>query len=119
MSSHTCAIQDGVAKCWGTGDNGRLGNGNGGHRTIPVSVPGFSGSRVTGIAAGNEHSCAIVNGAARCWGSGSAGQLGDGEETSSSSPVQVLGFSGSSVTGIAAGNEHSCAIHDGAAKCWG
>ena len=46
------------------------------------------------------------------------GQLGNNTERSSPTPVSVEGLSGG-VTAISAGESHSCAIHNGAAKCWG
>jgi hypothetical protein len=44
--------------------------------------------------------------------------LGDGTTTDSNVPVPVSGLD-SGVTAITAGANHSCAIHDDAAKCWG
>ena len=120
-SSHSCAIQDGVAHCWGYNRYGQLGNGTITSRSIPDSIPvqvnGLS-ANVTAVAAGSHHSCAIQNGAANCWGYNRYGQLGDGTITSRSIPVQVSGLS-TDVTTITVGSLHSCAIQNGAAKCWG
>ena len=122
--SHNCAIQDGAAKCWGSNLQEQLGKAN----PDPFE-PFFSGmpllvssltENVTAIAAGLRHSCAIHNGAAKCWGDHGRGQLGDPTISSifSSTPVFVQNLS-TGVTAIAAGGSHSCAIHNGAAKCWG
>ncbi|MGK2877422.1 MAG: RCC1 domain-containing protein [Solirubrobacterales bacterium] len=60
----------------------------------------------------------MVSGAAKCWGYGGSGRLGNGGTSNSSTPVDVTGLS-SGVTAISAGTYHSCAIVSGAAKCWG
>ena len=115
---HTCVIQDGAAKCWGWGESGQLGGGGRASNNTPVEVQTLS-SGVTAIATGTTHSCAIVNGAAKCWGAGINGELGRvGIKMLSLSPVQVDGLD-NNVTAISAGDAFSCAIHDGAAKCWG
>ncbi len=117
---HTCAIHNGAAKCWGH-DNHRygrqLGNAMVTNSSIPVQVTGLT-SGVTDISIGNIHTCAIHNGAAKCWGNNDYGQLGNGSTTNSSVPVQVTGLT-SGVTDIASGGGHTCAIHNGAVKCWG
>ena len=65
------------------------------------------------------HACAIVGGAAKCWGRGSFGRLGDGASTDRSAPVDVATLS-SGVTAIGAGSRHTCAItSSGGVKCWG
>ena len=116
-ANHTCAIHSGAAKCWGFGDNGRLGNGSATQSTTPVQVTDL-GSGVTVISAGNAHTCAVHSGAAKCWGFGDNGRLGNDSATQSNTPVQVTDL-GSGVTAISAGSAHTCAVHSGAAKCWG
>ena len=75
---------------------------------------------MTAIAAGAYHSCAIVNGAVQCWGYGADGELGNGSNANSSTPVAVTGLgSGSGVTAIVAGGYHNCALVGGAVQCWG
>lgn len=113
---HSCAIQDGAAKCWGYNVNGQLGNGSSISTDSPVQVSGLDAA-VTEISTG-DHSCAIWDGAAKCWGYNVWGQLGDGTNTSSLVPVQVSGLE-TGVTAITGAGYHSCAIQDGAAKCWG
>jgi alpha-tubulin suppressor-like RCC1 family protein len=72
------------------------------------------------IAAGYEHTCAILARAAKCWGDNVFGQLGDGSDVEARSrPVAVSGL-GSGVRAIAAGTFFSCAVaDDDGARCWG
>ena len=73
---------------------------------------------VTAISAGVDHSCAVVDGAAMCWGFNNVGQLGDDTRVRKSIPVPVSGLT-EGVTAISAGGQYSCAVVDGAAMCWG
>ena len=41
------------------------------------------------ISAGSAHTCAMVNGAARCWGNGGDGRIGDGMAMQRNAPVEV------------------------------
>ncbi len=115
---YTCAIHNGTAKCWGNNTYGQLGNNTTTNSSIPIQVSDLS-SGVTDISAGAyTYTCAIHNGAIKCWGDNRYGQLGNGSTTNSLVPIQVSGLS-SGVTDIAVGGRHVCAIHNGAAKCWG
>ena len=75
---------------------------------------------VAGLAAGNNHTCALdSSGSVKCWGGNALGQLGDGTATSSLAPVAVTGLP-SAVAAIAAGDSHTCALGvDGGVRCWG
>jgi alpha-tubulin suppressor-like RCC1 family protein len=65
-------------------------------------------------------SCGITaSDGAVCWGWGREGQLGNGSNVDSASPVQVQGLE-LGVQSIAVGDTHVCAVTTGgAAKCWG
>ena len=124
-SSHTCAIADNAAYCWGLGTVGRLGNNSTTQSLVPVAVDTsgvLSGKTVTRISTGDTHSCAIADTAAYCWGSGANGRIGHNLATLSLVPVAVSTagvLSGKTVTAISAGSSHTCAIAGGSAYCWG
>ena len=129
---HTCAVVNERALCWGRGYFGELGHnepsGNGNlrdgvaNKTAPTQVYGLT-SGVTQISVGDFHTCALVNGGARCWGSSFFGQLGNGQiaghaQSDAVVPQQVMGLT-SGVTQISAGRKHTCAVVEGRAFCWG
>jgi alpha-tubulin suppressor-like RCC1 family protein len=85
----TCAVVAGEAYCWGSGADGRLGTGLTSNEIVPVRVPGLPADTVE-LALGYNHTCArSALGVVRCWGRGDLGQLGDGNGTSSLTPVLV------------------------------
>ncbi|MGC4117277.1 MAG: putative Ig domain-containing protein [Myxococcales bacterium] len=70
------------------------------------------------IAAGWDHTCALMGGGVQCWGLNVNGQLGDGSYDDSPVPVPVSGILGGA-TALTAGASHTCAIVNGGAWCWG
>ncbi len=125
-SGHACAIQSGALKCWGGNEEGQVGNttGNGvtfGKNPTPTTASGLS-SGVTKVATGFFHTCAIQNGALKCFGSNNFGQLGRAADMNSRTPhpvpTTVPGLD-SGVTDVEAGRYFTCAIHNGTMKCWG
>jgi alpha-tubulin suppressor-like RCC1 family protein len=71
------------------------------------------------ISAGTYHTCALLfDGTARCWGSNTVGQLGDGSQTDSNVAVVVTELS--NVRSASAGYFYTCAtLETGTLLCWG
>ncbi|MFM8446029.1 MAG: RCC1 domain-containing protein, partial [Actinomycetota bacterium] len=139
-AAHSCALLDNDSvKCWGANDDGQLGLGDTDARgdaagemgdALPAVSLGLSvGVRVTAITAGDAHTCALLSsGAVKCWGAGSNGRLGSGDEESrgdaggemgASLPTVDLG-SGRTAKAVSASAAHTCAIRDtNDVVCWG
>ena len=118
---HTCALSPGKVKCWGEGDNGELGDGMSTSSVMTVTVSSLVNP--TFIATGGgptdlDASCAIDNGAVKCWGNGLYGRLGQGSANPSATPVAVA--LPAAATEVAIGYDHACAaLVDGDMYCWG
>jgi len=119
-STHSCAINNGALKCWGSNASGQLGDGTTTDKQSPTQVTGLE-SGVTAVSTGENHTCAIHNQALKCWGANTDGQLGDGtsgDDAQRTTPTPVTDLT-SAVTAVSAGSTHTCAIHNQALKCWG
>ena len=128
---HTCAVTaSGAVACWGDNQFGQLGSAqdNGEEKPHPVAtkVAGLSGAtRVIAVNAGEFHTCAVLaSDGVRCWGINLFGQLGatvnSGSERPNPRPVKVAGLGTESVTALAAGAAHTCAMSEGGTlRCWG
>ncbi|WP_300406131.1 hypothetical protein [Nocardioides sp.] len=138
-TSHTCAVLDGGGvRCWGNGDNGRLGYGDlldvgdgqvEGYETpekvgdVPVGGP------ATAIAAAGAFTCAVLeSGGTRCWGWGLYGRtgyamtddIGGGVTPGFETPADAgdLDLGGTALT--VSGENHACAVlAGGTLRCWG
>lgn len=118
-SRHTCAVDDGTVQCWGSNEDGQLGDGTMTDSVLPILVT--LPAQPIAIALQTYSSCALlVDGTAWCWGEGTFGQLGDGMMTDNPTPTRV--DIATPLRAIAANvrGEHVCAIDDSDdVWCWG
>ena len=107
---------------WGQDSYGQLGNGaTTATQSTPVAASLPSGTEVTQVAAGYDHSLAVTSGGGvLAFGHNGTGQLGNGSTTDSDTPVNVALPSGTSVTQAAAGDGFSLAVtSSGGVLGWG
>jgi alpha-tubulin suppressor-like RCC1 family protein len=142
-NKHACVIlNNGRLKCWGEGDDGRLGTGN---MEDAGDEPGEMGDAlsyvdlgtdanqqpytVKQVMAGYNLTCAVLsNDQIKCWGDNDSAQLGYGDfndrgdeenEMGNNLPFVDLG-SERSVKKVFVYYQHACAILDNdGLKCWG
>ena len=100
--------------CWGNNSKGQIGGGPSGSFRVLSGTAGdpLSGGTASRIAAGEEHTCAILttDSSVKCWGSDGSGRSGGGTPS--------LGAN-KTATEIAASELNSCAIlNDGSVVCW-
>ena len=123
--SHTCAVADGLAYCWGFNASGQLGNTSTTNSIVPAAVDTsgvLRGKTITAVTTGGGHTCAVADGRAYCWGFNATGRLGNNSTTDSPVPVAVDTsgvLAGKTITAVTAGGAHTCALADGMAYCWG
>ena len=118
-AQHTLAVQSGIAYGWGYNVYGQIGVGSTASSfNSPVMIPGL-GTNVVAVAGGGWHSLGVrSDGTLWSFGQNNYGQLGIGNTTQQSSPVQITGIS--NVTQVSAGNSHSVALKaDGTVWAWG
>lgn len=106
-----CAITTNDVRCWRGGTSSPLPSGT----LISLGDSGVARE----LALGLEHACALrMDGRVSCWGVNGIGQLGDGTQTSTQTPVQVK--TDTTFTQLVAGTNHTCGLTaDGAIECWG
>ena len=97
-----------------------------GNETIDITSEAnlFEGKTISQISAGNNHSLALDSeGQIYAWGANYNGQLGNGDTTSSNTPVKVDTsgvLAGKTISQISAGGVHSLALDsEGQIYAWG
>ena len=89
-----------------------------------------TGGKAKAIAAGYQHTCAILdNASVKCWGLNDEGQLGlnatdsrgdESGEMGDNLPAIDLRSTGRTAASITTGDKHTCVMDDNASiKCWG
>ena len=102
------ALQDSDGELWmcGFGGNGQLGTGGREDMLTPTRVPKcrLGRARVKMAACGNHHTLVLTE-AGRVWayGRGEDGRLGTGDEDDRTTPTEVAGLRGVTITFVAAG----------------
>lgn len=129
-NQHICALTTaGEIYCWGEGSAGQLGNNAMADSGVPVAVVDSNGSNVsgmTGVSAGEVHTCALaLTGSIYCWGAGGVAAsdtdrlLGtgtaDGSTTLGTAVINYTDF-----IEVKAAEGHSCGVRaDRSVVCWG
>ena len=131
---HACALTSaGTAYCWGTDNDGQLGNNStagpfGSPQAVTASgLP--SGAVFVQVSVSNgANTCGLIStGAVYCWGSNGTDQIGNNVPTTGASlystpqAVYTAGaLSGAAVAQISDGYNFTCALSSaGTAYCWG
>lgn len=116
-------VHFGSVRCWGNNENGALGAKSKGAnvptKQVAAQLAGDWASP-SSVAVGQRHLCfRDLDGTVKCQGLNSSGQLGNGTNADSTTPVVVAGF-GNAATQVVSGNNHSCALlTNGNVRCWG
>lgn len=119
-AEHSCGIaESGTAYCWGSGNDGKLGNAGFAAQPTPVAV--FGGLSWQSVAAGGAHSCGVTtDGVVYCWGTNITGALGNPSISQSPVPIPVQVPAGQTFREVVTGESQTCALTvAGPAYCWG
>ncbi|MEE4330598.1 MAG: hypothetical protein V2J10_07005, partial [Wenzhouxiangella sp.] len=116
-SVHRCASDGESVWCWGSNEQGQLGNG--GRAGIELATPIETlPRRIDDLAVGGQHTCAVAEERLFCWGDNRLSQLGVEGQMARRTPVEVL--PGVGFLSVDAGTYHSCAVtSDHRLLCWG
>ncbi len=140
---HTCALNNGLVRCWGQSKYGALGrapactgaqspSGISVAQNLPADVNCLGSNSVIQVTAGDRHTCILQTDASNasgysvaCWGDNTYGQLGQGSlSTGSQRPLLVPFSAGETPVAVAAGAFFTCAATQLAGPtfkvyCWG
>ena len=135
-SSHFCALfESGKVKCWGAGDRGQLGLGNGNYYgntsgTMGDNLPyvDLGDEKIKSLHSGSFHNCVFFeSGSIKCWGEGYYGQLGNGnrnyigdEKVEMGENLPEVDLGESKIIDFRSNSYASCALLESEKmKCWG
>ena len=109
---HAVALgTDGKVYAWGSNTWGQLGDGTTTDSATPVVVHTPGGVAFTSVSAGTNQSYALSStGVLYAWGLNTFGQLGNGTNTSSSTPVTVSAPAGVTFSAVSAGGLQTLAL---------
>lgn len=118
---HNCANAPDGVYCWGSNSSLQIGihRRNTYDARPQLVVP--SNGVATGVAAGSNYGCAIVNGGVQCWGARNSSKLplGSSATNYSTGPVVTID-SGTGTNIVDGGYDHTCAtVPPANVLCWG
>ncbi|MCX6119331.1 MAG: hypothetical protein NT027_17465, partial [Proteobacteria bacterium] len=123
--SSTCALANGLVKCWGKNTYGQLAQGDTISKNAPFDVktsgsPTFL-SGVSKIYGSTGRFCALkTDQKLFCWGRNTYGEVGANMTAGSHVYYATAVDSGENYTKISMGNYYNCGLTtSGAVKCWG
>jgi len=105
----------GLVYSWGYAPGTGLGLTDYGARLLPTVVEALAGVRVSMVAAGGDHACAVSeDGELFTWGSdGRYGSLGHGDEAAQPAPRRVEALRGCRIAVVSTGEYHTLAAGEG------
>lgn len=110
MAHSMALMEDGRVYAWGLNYSGQMGDNTGISKIYPTPVD-LPDLRATAIAAGREHSLAVMeDGRVYAWGKNNDGQLGTGTVSDEIKPREVLLPKGTAAIGVSAGWAHSLVL---------
>ncbi len=121
-ANDTCARRSsGRVACWGRGYAGELADPSLTDSNVPVWMDDLYGIDRGDYGASpvlSTQGCAVSGGRVYCWGNNAAGQVGDGTALTPR-PTPALVYTGSTVTALGLGYNHSCVRSSTSVYCWG
>lgn len=117
--SHTCALTvDADVLCWGSDDAGQVSGEPSAESREPRPIGIRAFGVPTSIAAGDAHTCAVVDSQVACWGANDYGQR-DPRPDAAATGISLVAATDGAVE-VVAGARHTCArFDDGHVACWG
>ncbi|WP_186644041.1 RCC1 domain-containing protein [Fluviispira vulneris] len=121
--NHTCAFLSTGLKCWGSQNNGKLGNriNNNSNATQPQDVLNLNGNQIKMMVTGDEHVCVLFSASQQvsCWGLNNQGQMAQSDFTNPF--INGVNIPLPESVKLIATSDHSvCAVTiSGGLYCWG